>query len=440
MIRSELGRRLALATVSSGGIWAAGTVATFGVGVMLARRLGPAGYGVYGTALAVVTLLAVPAQLGLPLLATREVSVARTHGRPEDAAALGWWFTATIVAASILLAGGLLLAAVTLPFAPTLKPALIAAAGLLPALALSGLANGLLRGQERVVASQFLDVLIRPVAFAGILLAVPGTLAVSTAIGAQTAAASAIALLGLVLFFHALPRVQRRGARRLRAWVAAALPMTLLEAMRAVDGSYAVLIAGYWASIADAGLLRVALASAGFVTIPISLLTIVTAPFLAKAHAAGDKLRLERIVGGTALVMTLAVGLATLAVAIGGPWIIPLAFGTSFTGAYWPLLLLCLNQLLAAATGPAVMLLSMTGHERAVARAFVVSVLAAVIAALLLTPLFGVIGTAASTMFATAIRGVMLNRVARRTLGIPPSLLGAIALLGRSSGSDRALS
>lgn len=435
LARSELGRRLAFATVSSGMVWAAGTASTFAVGVMLARRLGPAGYGVYGTAVAIVTLLVVPAQFGLPLLATREVSALRVNGRAGDIAALGWWFAAIVAGASALIAIALRLTDHMLALAPTVERTIAAGAGLLPALALSGLTSGLLRGQERVVTSQLLDVLIRPLAFAAALLAWPLPFGAPQAIMAQIAAAAIIAVLGFALFFQDLPFTVAGGANRLRGWAAAALPMTLLEAMRALEGSYAVLVAGYLASIPDAGLLRVAIASSVIVSLPISLQSIVTAPFLASAHAAGESRRLARIVAASTLFMTAAVAAVMLVLAVAGRWALPFAFGKSFAGAYAPLMVIGGNQLLAAMMGPGIMLLSMTGHERMVARAFVVSVLAAVVAALLLTPLFGVIGTAASTLVATAVRGAMLNHRARQALGIGPSILSATGAL--RNGPDR---
>jgi O-antigen/teichoic acid export membrane protein len=437
LLRSELGQRLALATASSGLIWAVGTLATFGVGVVLARSLGPTGYGLYGTAVAVVTLFAVPAQLGLPLLATREVSAARVRGRPGEAAALGWCFTATVAALSVALAFGLWLAAGILPLAAALAPVLAVAAWLLPPLALSALAAGLLRGQERVLASQMLDVLVRPIAFAALLLLWSRPLAAPEAIAAQAVAAGAIALVGLAFFFRRLPGRFGDAPLRWRVWIGAALPMTLLELLRVVDGSYPVLVAGSLASLSDAGLLRVAMASALVVTAPISLQNIIVGPFLAGAHAAGETRRLARIIAGSTVFMTAAVATATLAIAVAGRWLLPLAFGDGFSGAYWPLLLLCLNQLLTAAFGNGAMLLAMTGQERVVVRALAISVVVAVPAALLLTPLLGILGTAASTLVATMLRGVMLNRVAVRTLGIDPSLLGAAGLLVSRSGPAR---
>ncbi|SFR98895.1 oligosaccharide flippase family protein [Sphingomonas jatrophae] len=423
-----LGRRLAVATLSSGAVWVAGTLATFAVGLVLARGLGPAGYGLYGTAVAVVTLLAVPGQLGLPLLATREVSAAAARGRQDEVAALGRWFTAAVLVASLLLSLLLWLAARAV--SPTLRPALAASAGLLPALTLSALVAGLLRGRGRVVASQTIDVLIRPLAFVALLLALPAPLYAPSAIGAQSIAAGMTALVGLVLFFRRLPSPAPTDRMRVRAWIGASLPMTFMEAMRTLEGTYAVLVTSAIASIADAGILRVALASVVVAVLPVSIQNIVVGPFLAAAHEAGDRRQLARIVAGSTLFMTTSVAAVTLALAALGGWLLPLAFGSDFAGAYWPLLLLSANQLLAAATGPGAMLLSMTGHERAVARAFALSVMAAIAAALVLTPAFGALGAAASTLVATAVRGLMLNRRARSLLGIKPSVLGAGVLLG----------
>ncbi|MFW6089999.1 MAG: oligosaccharide flippase family protein, partial [Gemmatimonadota bacterium] len=44
------------------------------VSILLARMLGPEGYGIYAFAYAVIMLLALPAQAGLPTLLVREVA------------------------------------------------------------------------------------------------------------------------------------------------------------------------------------------------------------------------------------------------------------------------------------------------------------------------------------------------------------------------------
>jgi O-antigen/teichoic acid export membrane protein len=411
-------------------IWAAGMLATFGVGIVLARWLGPAGYGIYGSAVAIVAILAVPAQMGLPLLATREVSAMRSQATPADVAALGWWFAAIVLAASVILAGALWLAKDFLPLHSAIRPAMTAAAALLPVLALSSLAAGLLRGQERVVTSQLIDVLLRPLFFLAALLAWSQPFGATQGLFAQVVATTCVAVIGLGLFLRGLPRPAAGAAHRVRGWTAAALPMTVLDAMRAIEGGYAVLIAGYAASIVDAGLLRVAIASSVLVSLPISLQSNITGPFLAAAYADGTPERLTKIVAASTLFMSVATAAALLLLTVVGPWAIPMAFGAQFGGAYIPLLVLGANQLVTAFCGPGVMLLSMTGHERTVARAYITSVLSGVLVALVLTPMFGVTGTAASMIVVTVIRAHMLNRHARAALGVEPSLRGAIQVFG----------
>lgn len=437
--RSDLGRRLTLATTTSGIVWGIGTAATFALGVMLARALGPAGYGVYGTAVALVMLLAVPAQLGLPLLATREIAVMRQASGSADLAALGWSFTLMVAAASAVLVAILVLTARVLPFAAPVRAALPYAAALLPPLALSSLAAGLLRGQQRVVTSQTLDVLIRPLVFVAALALWPGSLAPEHAIVAQILATGLIAVTGFALFFAGLPKALAstptltRAAPRLRGWVAAALPMTWFEMMRALENSYILVVAGLLVSATDTGLLRVAMACSVVLSLPISLQGIVTAPFLAAAFAQGQAERLGRIVAASTLFMTLGVGAALLLVSLAGHYALALAFGEAFGGAFLPLMLLGANQLLAAMLGPGVLLLSMTGGEASVARAFTISVLSAISAGVVLTVLYGIAGAAASMLVGTLVRAHMLNRQARRALDIDPTIVGALRRLGQQA-------
>ena len=60
---SELGRGFLRSTIGSVFVRAVGTVATFLIGIQLARYLGPEGYGLYGLVISVVAVLAVMADI-----------------------------------------------------------------------------------------------------------------------------------------------------------------------------------------------------------------------------------------------------------------------------------------------------------------------------------------------------------------------------------------
>ena len=61
------------------------------VGIVLARVLGPAEYGVYSYIMAISGLLIIPAQFGFPTLVTREV--AKADGDPDLIRSVILWTT-----------------------------------------------------------------------------------------------------------------------------------------------------------------------------------------------------------------------------------------------------------------------------------------------------------------------------------------------------------
>jgi O-antigen/teichoic acid export membrane protein len=83
------------------------------------------------------------------------------------------------------------------------------------------------------------------------------------------------------------------------------------------------------------------------------------------------------------------------------------------------MLVLAGAQLLVAAIGTqAGYLLTMTGHEVLAGRIVGISAGLNLALTFLLTPLFGVLGTAAATAIAVAARTVMLTLEVRRTVGV----------------------
>src|SRR4051794_9861103 len=69
----------------------ASMLASFAVGVQLARGLGVSGYGYYGLALSIITMGAIPGELGLSRLVTREVSTATVRGDDAELFAIIRW-------------------------------------------------------------------------------------------------------------------------------------------------------------------------------------------------------------------------------------------------------------------------------------------------------------------------------------------------------------
>ena len=431
---SDLARSLVTATIASSGLWLTGSVITFAIGIIMARQLGPAGYGIYGTVLAIVALLGVPAQGGLPLLATREFAAAEANEDRAMMAGLLRWFTLLVIALSITTALTLLAVVVVFgrSFALDFRFALAWGSLLIPGFALCALFAGMIRGQGRVVRGQTLDVIARPLLFlAGLalLLLAGDHLDPETAVALQAIAALVAGIAGVLLVVAALPpHVGPRQAPKhhFRRWLISAAPMTLTEGMRQLDGAYGVLLVSLLATTADAGLYRVALSCLAVVSMPISLQNIVVAPYFSRCFASGDLRAVQRIASGSALFMTASVAVMTLALVVAGHWALGAAFGAKFVPAYLPLVILSCSQLAMAAFGSGVTLLSMTNREAVLSAIFAASVLVALLMAAALIPLLGANGAALAMLGGVTLRGVLINREARRSIGIRPSILSLL--------------
>jgi O-antigen/teichoic acid export membrane protein len=168
--RRSLGRKLIEATAGGAGVRGLGMALTFLVGVQLARSLGPTGYGEYGTVMAVVSLLLVPAQMALPVLATRDISVFASQSAHDEIKGILVWFTLCTLSSigsdqRSRSRGRLWFGA----YSPDWARLYIWGLVTLPVLAVGNLGAGVLRGLERVSASQAYDALVRPALFAVLL-------------------------------------------------------------------------------------------------------------------------------------------------------------------------------------------------------------------------------------------------------------------------------
>ena len=76
---------------------------------VLARLSGPEGFGIYSFVLALVTILAIPAQLGLPNLMVRETAKAQAAERWDTMKGLWRWsnLLALAISMALIMLGGL---------------------------------------------------------------------------------------------------------------------------------------------------------------------------------------------------------------------------------------------------------------------------------------------------------------------------------------------
>ena len=425
------GRRVLGSAIARDAAWSFGlkivyTGLSFLVTVFLARLLGAEGYGIYSYSFALVTLLALPAQAGLPILMVRETARGMAQGRPELVQGIWRWagrFTGLLSVALAVLLGPLILlwrGGLGTMEGLTMAWALL----LVPLVALGNLRGAALRGLQKVVAGQVPEFVLRP----GLLLVLVGVLALaartqlaaSQAMAAHVLAAALAFAAGAWLLWRGTPVAVRRAHpyREGQAWLASMMPLALLAGMQVINQQASILILGLFGPADQVGIYRVAVQMAMLASFALDPINVVVAPRFARLHARGEIAALQRLATASArLVLGLNL-VATVGFVLLAEPFLGLVFGSAYVAAYAPLLILLVGQFVNSAVGPVGFLLNMTGHERDSARA--VAIAAAVNGALnlLLVPIWGSNGAAMAAAVSVIASNALLCWAVRKRLGI----------------------
>lgn len=409
-----------------------GALLSFLVGVQLARYLGPAGFGIYGVILGIVTLLWAVAQLGLPTLAVREIARTRTAADWSALRGVLTWFPRAAAAAGTAL--GLAYVAVVLAV-PGVTGDFLAgtlwAAALVPVMACTILLNAELRALDSLLKGQSIEILLRPGATALLLfalMALQGSMSPADALAMNLAGTAFALLIGLAWLRQAVPPPARLAApvTAPRAWLAAGLPLALTDGLRQLDSVYGVLVMGALATAAETGIFRVAASTIIIVATPLSVLHVVLAPTLARLHFERRPQPLQRLLALAALAMLGAALAGTAVVALFGQWLITILFGADYAGAWLPLLILCVAQSAGAFFGVAFVLLGVAEGERDLARAFLVSVALSIAAAVPLALSWGAVGVALAAVLGQLVNNGLAWLAVRRRMGLDASPFGLL--------------
>lgn len=431
-----LGRSAASLTV----MHAVSMALTFLVGVLLARQLGPAGYGVYALAMTVAALAGMLTEFGLPVLAMREFAAAEARQSWGEARGLMRWADRTILTISALLLAGFFAAALVLDFAArsAFLATMLWAALLVPLVGLAKLRGLALLSLGRTFASQFAVLVLRPGLFAlalAMLWLAPGRLGPAQAMVWQVAAAGAAFLVVAVLFWRHRPVAYRTAvplADR-RRWLSATLPMGMTEGLRLLQGQMAILLLSILTTSASVGLFRVADSAAAICLMPITIFNVVASPFFARLHAAGRKEELQRIVTAVAVATFVAVAAISLPLALFARPILILAFGAEFAPSAAVFQILLAGNLIATALGPSVSLANMAGQEKMVTLGTGIAVAVVTIVLVLLIPAAGPAGAGVAVAVATTVWSAILMIGVRRRLAIDSTIFSLDAVRVKGS-------
>ena len=403
--------------------------------VVLARVLGPAGYGTYAFVIALISILAIPAQVGLPQLVTRET--AKAHSNEDWCLMRGlWrWSNRYVALFSSVLAG---LGTVLVWFAGDWLGEIRAntlAVGLLlvPLIALGNIRGAALRGLRRVVLGQLPESVLRPLTFLSLALVIfwgveSPSASPTLAIGLNVAAALLAFIVGALLL-HCLrpcdlvaePHTETYG----NAWRHAAIPLAMLSGLQLINGYTDILMLGVFHDDEQVGIYRVVTQLALLVVFGLQAVNLVLQPHFARLHERGELARLQRLMTTSARGVMLFALPPVLVMVFAGQPLLEFVFGPDFGSGAVALGILAIGQFVNAAMGSVGVLLNMTGHERDSVRGVAIAALSNVLLNLVLIPIYGITGAAAATAVTLVIWNFILRFYVFKRLGLESTALGS---------------
>lgn len=398
------------------------------VTILLTRALGAEGYGIYSYALAIVGLLSLPAESGLPMLVMRETAKNMSLDRPKVVRGVWIWSgrVATGISLILLISGAIVVLAMGGGSLDVRNWTLLLAFVLIPLLALGNLRGAALRGLERVLAGPLPEFVVRPVVyltFLAVLAFAAEQYTPAQAMGLHVVAAGLAFIVGAILLWRFAPTSVREASPTYegRTWLRSALPLALITGMMTINGYSDIIMLGIFENDEVVGVYRVAVQVAALVSLGMEAVNMVIAPRFAKLYAQRDLSGLQRVAASSARIVFVSSVGAAVVYAIVGREFLDLVFGAEFIAAFVPSLILMSGGLVNSATGSTGYLLTMTGHERDEAKVVTVAAIVNVLLNLALIPFLGAVGAAIASAISYAVWRIWLWRYVRRRLGINSS-------------------
>ncbi len=389
-----------------------GSVAlAFATSVILARLLGVSQFGAFAFAQAALEFLVVPAMLGMPTLLVREVAQALQKGVGERVRQTvnGGLLLVSSFGALLGLGVFILVQQFQAFIDPELSTPLGAALCILPFLAVLFTWNGAFQGSGRVLAGQLPLYIYRPLiilllAGAAALLAYP--LNALDAVLINLYAAIIAALFAALQWRRTrLPETDNNADAprfKLLELAKAGIPFALIAGFSTLNSQVDIIMLGLLSGTVDTGLYRVANRLSSLAGFPLLALIVPLSPMLASAFAQQALHGIRNKLIGVTLIAAIS-ALLIGAVLVGFSSAFLGIFGEEFLPADQVLWVLCLLQIVLCFTVIPQVVLSMTGHESALAKVIGLSAIVNIVLNITLIPIMGILGAALATLCAALL-------------------------------------
>ena len=431
--RPKLSTVLFRAFAGGGSIQLLGMGFSFVLSIQLARGLGASGFGIYGIAIAILALLAIPVEFGLPQLLTREAASAHSRQDWASVRRIVRWSTRVSLMFSLI---ALVAVCVWLllrdgSLSSSFGVTLILGSVLVMLVGQANLRAATLRGLQFIVQAQALDVLARPIVFSLLLFVVAlrfGSFSPMEAMGCGAVAALVSVVISATLLHRRIPALHDSTLIpvQTKAWISDALPMALSQGMHVILGNVMFLLLGAFAEPAAVANFRIATTLMLLVATPMSLLTVISGPLIARLHAQGKLNAIRHLLALVAVAMATSSIVLSIPFFTFGELLVSYVYGIDYSNSVLPLRILCVSVIISGALGANIALLNMCGHQVRVTRAFFMISVPMIFISIPLVYFLHLTGAAIGAACSTVAWNAILYFDSRRLMGVDPSIFSGL--------------
>lgn len=397
--------------------------------VLLARVLGPQGFGQYSFVVAITTAVSIPLAPALLQLITRETAALNYAGKRGQIRQLARWANQRVVIGSlciilIVTAGAVTTSQWNAGGRWTLLLMILPA---VPLLGLNAVRLGILTGLRKVVSGQVPELFVKPVTLLVVIgaCALGGILTPSTGVLSYVLSAAVAYIVGFVILNRAFSdhgsetkQLSQSQSRDLtKAWV----PFTLLVAANTLNSQIGILVLGWLSTDEQVAAMQIAAQGGMLITLSLTIVNQVIGPYVTQSYHAGDQDKLLAISRSSVRLALLAATPLALLLIIWGDLIIEVVFGSEYVniGAL-PLATIAIAQLINVAFGSVGTLLTMSGYEKDTLVGQVFALASSVVVSITLVPIYGATGAALAVALGIIVWNGMLAIQVIRRIGIRP--------------------
>ena len=427
---SRNGAILARGTAGSLFTKLAGMGVLFGVHVLLARLLGPDQYGIYIYAINCIDMVAVLCLLGYHTSLVRFVAEYRVTEQWGYLRGVLRSSTKVVAIASFLV--GIVLVLILLNIKGKLSESqfetFLIGTAVLPIFCLCWLRESTLRALKRIVQSQILLKVIRPLSV--------GILAIGIYLWTEQLKASWVMACNLVAVFIVFligTDLMRRGIKheifaaepmyRTKFWIAVSVPMLLIATMQWALKRTDVIMIGSYLGTKEAGLYSTASEVSGVVELGLASVNSILGPMISEFYHSGNMREMRKVVTLAARAVLILMVSATIVMSLGGKIVLGL-YGKEFVSAYLPLLILLGGEVINAIVGPAGVIMTMIGHQNQLGIILGLGTLVNVGLNVVLIPRMGIVGAAIASATSMVLWNVLMFCYVSKVLGLNPTVFG----------------